>query len=157
MRVFIIYLVLAFFALSLQATIFPHMRPDLILILVCFYSLREGQMKGMVYGALVGLLIDSASGFIIGPNILSKSAAGFFFKLIRQKFFVWNMLLNTLLVCLFSIFDTILVRITLETFLGISFASRSSEMAILTVLYTTAGALIAYPLLISRGAGLKGD
>lgn len=150
MKSFILYLIIAFFALSLQATVFPHTRPDLVLVLVCFYSLREGQMKGMAYGAMTGLLVDSAGGFIIGPNILSKSIAGFLFNLIRQKFFFWNIVLNTLLITLFSIIDISLVRTCLETFLGMSFVSRPLEVSIMVVLYTTVAGLIAYPFLKSR-------
>jgi rod shape-determining protein MreD len=150
MKRFSVYLVLALFALSIQATFFPHIRPDLILVLVCFYSLREGQIKGMAYGALTGLLMDSASGFIIGPNILSKSVVGFYFNRIRQKFFLWNVFLNTLFICLFAIIDIILVRVILEVFSGLSFAMRSPEVSILSVIYTTAGSLIIYPILKER-------
>ncbi len=149
MKPFILYSIMAFFALSLQATIFPRVRPDLVLVLVCFYSLREGQMKGMVYGAVTGLLIDSVSGFVIGPNILSKSIAGFLFNLIRQKFFFWNAILNTLLIGFFSIIDILMVRISLETFTGMSFASRSAGISVMIVLYTTIAGLIVYPLLKS--------
>lgn len=150
MRVFIIYSIIAMIAVSLQSTIFPNVRPDLALILVCFYSLREGDMKGMVFGALVGLLIDSASGSLIGPNILSKSIAGFFFNIIRQKFFFWNVLLNTVLIAIFSIIDILIVRISLEVFLGISFSSMALEITIVAILYTTIAGLIAYPILKPR-------
>jgi len=150
MRRFLLYLILAFLALSIQATLFPHVRPDLVLVLVCFYSLREGQVKGMAYGALTGLLMDSASGFILGPNILSKSIAGFYFNRIRQNLFLWNPLLNTLFICVFAIIDILLVRGILEIFLGLSFAMRSSEVTILSVIYTTAGGLIIYPILRER-------
>lgn len=146
MKGFVFYIILALFVLSIQATIFPHVRPDLVLVLVCFYSLREGQMKGMAYGAVTGLLIDSASGFIIGPNILSKSVAGFLFSLIRQKFFFWNAPLNTLLIGLFSIIDIFIVKISLEIFMGMSFASRASGISIMVILYTTIAGLITYPV-----------
>ncbi|GAB4538160.1 MAG: hypothetical protein Fur0020_06980 [Thermodesulfovibrionia bacterium] len=144
MRVFIVYIIIAMLAISLQSTIFPHIKPDLALILVCLYSLRGGEIRGMVLGAIVGLLIDSVSGFIIGPNILSKSIVGFLFNIIRQKFFFWNAFLNTLMVAIFSIIDTFIVRITLEAFLGVSFSSMALKTAIIAVLYTTMAGLIAY-------------
>jgi len=156
MRLFIIYMILAFFALSFQATFFPHVKPDLVLILVCFYSIRKGQVKGMLYGALSGFLIDSASGFIIGPNILSKSIVGFFFSFIRQKFFLWNVFLNTLLIFLFSIVDILLVRAVLEIFSGVSFALRSSWIMVLSVLYTTSAGVAVYPIFMVKQAGVKG-
>lgn len=151
MRAFIIYIAIAIIAISLQSTIFPHIKPDLALILVCFYSLREGEIKGMALGAVTGLLIDSVSGFIIGPNILSKSITGFLFNFIRQKFFFWNVFLNTLLIAIFSIVDMLIVRISLEAFLGLSFSPRVLEMAVMTVLYTSTVGLISYPILKPQG------
>lgn len=58
--------------------------PDLLLILVVWVALMEGQFMGTVAGFACGLLFDSVSGDVIGTNALAKTIAGFvagyFFK-----------------------------------------------------------------------------
>lgn len=147
MRAFLFYLFLALLFLSVQATIFKVTKPDFVLVLVCFYSLKYGQARGATYGALTGLLIDSASGFILGPNILSKFLTGFMIISIRQKLFQWNIIISTLLIAIFSLADIFLVYICLKTFAGISFVNRPLRISIMQIVYTTAVGFILYPLL----------
>lgn len=58
--------------------------PDLLLILVVWVAMTEGQFMGTVAGFACGLLFDSVSGDVIGTNALAKTIAGFiagyFFK-----------------------------------------------------------------------------
>ena len=89
MKKFLLYLFLAYVALSVQAIFFENVKPDLVLILVCFYAVRHGQLKGVAYGALTGLLIDTAGGFILGPHIVSKSLAAFLIRSVRENIFQW--------------------------------------------------------------------
>ncbi len=147
MRAFLFYLFLALLFLSVQATIFKVTKPDFVLVLVCFYSLKYGQTRGVTYGALTGLLIDSASGFILGPNILSKFFIGFMITSIRQKLFQWNIITSTLLIAIFSLADIFLVYICLKTFAGISFVNRPLGILIMQIVYTTAVGFMLYPLL----------
>jgi rod shape-determining protein MreD len=147
MKAFLFYFFLALLFLSVQATIFKVTKPDFVLVLVCFYSLKYGQTRGVTYGALTGLLIDSASGFILGPNILSKFLTGFMIISIRQKLFQWNIIISTLLIAIFSLADIFLVYICLKTFAGISFVNRPLRISIMQIVYTTAVGFILYPLL----------
>lgn len=151
MKAFSLYLLIALLAISVQATLlFKVTRPDFVLVLVCFYSLKYGQIKGMTYGALTGLLIDSASGFILGPNILSKALTGFFMSSVRQRLFQWNAFISTAVIGLFSFIDIFLVYICLETFANISFFNRPLGISIMQVVYTTGIGLILYPILNSE-------
>jgi len=145
MMVFIKYLLLALVGMSLQSVLFRTVKPDIIIILVCFYSLRYGQFRGVVYGALTGLMLDSASGIIIGPNILSKISAVFFVGFIRRKVFFWGPAFNILMVLAVSLLDIMLVRICLETFTAISYSSRLPVITIMQVVLTTVFSLIMYP------------
>lgn len=147
MKAFSLYLLIALLAISIQATLFKGTRPDFVLILVFFYSLRYGQIKGMAYGALTGLLIDSASGFILGPNIISKSLIGFLVSSIRQKLFQWNIIISTAVIVALSSVDIFLISICLETFADMSFVNRLLGISIMQVVYTTGSGLILYPLL----------
>lgn len=156
MKAFLFYFFLALLFLSVQATIFKVTKPDFVLVLVCFYSLKYGQTRGVTYGALTGLLIDSASGFILGPNILSKFLTGFMIISIRQKLFQWNIIISTLLIAIFSLADIFLVYICLKTFAGISFVNRPLRISIMQIVYTTAVGFILYPLLNPEKNGKNG-
>lgn len=154
MKTFSFYLLTALLAVSVQSTLLNNViKPDFVLILVCFYSLRHGQARGMAYGALTGLLLDSASGFILGPNILTKALAGFFIELIRQKMFRWNAFISAAIIGFFSLADIFLVYICLETFADLSFFNRPFRISIMQVVYTTVLSLFLYPFLNPQESG----
>lgn len=83
MRSDYIYPILIFIPLAIiQTTIIPLISingyvPDLILILLVFYTLKEGQMYGMLLGFVLGFLFDIFTGNVIGSSMLSKTVAGF--------------------------------------------------------------------------------
>ncbi len=144
MKTFSEYLLFAYLALAAQAIFFKGTKPDFILIIVCFYALRHGQVKGVVYGAVTGLLLDTVSGVVLGPNIISKSIAGLLISTIRSRVFQWNLLVNTLVVALLSVADIFLVYICLETFSEVSFVNRSWGISGVQIIYTTISAVILY-------------
>lgn len=147
MKTFLLYVFIALLAISIQATLFKGTKPDLILILVYSYSLRYGQIKGMTYGALTGLMIDFTSGFILGPNIISKAFIGYLTSSVRQKLFQWNIIINTVMIAVSSVFDIVLVYVNLETFADISFVNRPLEPLIMQVVSTAVIGMILYPVL----------
>lgn len=51
--------------------------PDILLILVVWVALVEGQFTGTIAGFACGLLFDAVSGEVIGTNALAKTIAGF--------------------------------------------------------------------------------
>jgi len=66
----------------LQLTVIPLLSvqgviPDLVLILLLFYTLQEGRMYGTIMGFVFGLLFDLVSGGILGSAAFSKTVAGF--------------------------------------------------------------------------------
>jgi len=147
MKIFSFYFLLALLALSIQATLFKGAKPDLILLLVFFYSLRHGHIKGMAYGALTGLLIDFASGFILGPNTMGKASIGYIVPSVKQKLFEWNVFISAAMVIIFSILDIFLVYVSLETFANISFVNRPLNLSVMQVIYTAMIGVILYPVL----------
>jgi len=150
MKAVLSYLVMGYLAIAIQATLFSGIKPDLVLVLICFYSLKFGEIKGMTYGGLVGLIIDSVNGYILGPNIVSKTLVGFLGASIRRKFFGWNLFLNTTLILLLSVIDNLIVYICLETFTTLSFSHRPLGFSILEALYTAVTGLILYPVMNYR-------
>lgn len=149
------YLFFALMGVSLQATLFQGIRPDFMLILVCCYSLKHGQNKGMAYGALTGFLIDSVNGFILGPNIFSKSMTGFLVGLIREKVFYWNVVLNTIVIIVLSLLDIFVVRICFEIFSELPINNTPLEALIFQIVYTSAFSLLMYPIFNRGDEGKK--
>jgi rod shape-determining protein MreD len=147
MKTFLVYLAAAFLAIVMQAKLFAGVKPDIVLVLVCLYSIRNRGTKGIMFGALTGMIIDSAGGFILGPNMLSKAFAGYLSASVREKFFDWNFSLNTALVFILSVIDNLLIYICFALFTDISFAERSWMPSILQVVYTTLAGIILYPVI----------
>jgi rod shape-determining protein MreD len=144
---FLFYLFLAYIALALQSLFFKGTKPDLVLVLVCIYSLRAGQTKGIAYGIVTGLLVDTAGGLILGPHILSKSVAAFLIRALRENLFQWNIYINTLMIAILSVIDIILVYTCFEFFSKVSFANRPWLIPITQVFYTAASSIILYVFL----------
>jgi len=79
---FFIPLLLFFPLLVVQTTIIPlfaflNAVPDLILILLVFYSIVNGQIYGTILGFVFGFLFDLITGSLLGSAMLSKTIAGF--------------------------------------------------------------------------------
>jgi rod shape-determining protein MreD len=147
MRGFLSYLLFAYLVLCVQAVFFKGAKPDLVLVLVCYYTLTFGRSKGILFGVAAGLIMDSASGFLLGPNIISKSLAAFFIGSIRENIFHWNVYVNTLLVAFLSIVDALWIYICFGVFSDISFVNRSWSVSVTGILFTVVAALLAYPFL----------
>ena len=66
----------------LQLTIIPFLAyhqiaPDLLLILLVYFTLMMGQLHGTILGFIFGFLFDIFSGGIIGSAMFSKTLSGF--------------------------------------------------------------------------------
>ncbi|MBI4654213.1 MAG: rod shape-determining protein MreD [Nitrospirae bacterium] len=161
MKSFLIYLVMALLSIVIQATLFSGIKPDIVIILICFYSIKFGQINGMIYGALTGVIIDSISGFAIGPNIISKTLAGFFSASIRQKFIGWGLFLNTAMIIFISIIDILVVYTGFKIFTPLdskhltgftttSFTEGHLIPLVLHVLYTAIMSMLLYFIMIKK-------
>ena len=135
----------------IQAVFFHGARPDIVMVLVCLYTLKYGQAKGVALGVIAGLLIDTANGFILGPNILSKAMVAFLTGTIKDNLFQWNAFINALVVTILSVADIFLIFISLEIFSKASFLNRSWESLVIQVIYTLMASIVLYPLLIRPG------
>ncbi len=148
MRPFLIYLFFIYCSLTIQAVFIHGARPDIVMVLVCLYTLRHGQVRGVALGVCAGLLIDTANGFILGPNILSKAMVAFLTGTIKDNLYQWNAFINALVVTVLSVVDIFLIFITFEIFSKVSFLGRSWDNLILQVLYTLVTSMVLYPLVI---------
>ena len=158
MKKFLLYLALAYLALFVQAIFFKGVSPDLVIILVCTYSLKYGYAKGAAYGALTGLIIDTMGGFLLGPNIISKSLAAFLIWMVRGKIYQWSMFANTIMIAFLVIVDILIVYICHEIFLEGSFTTRLWAVFPRELIFTIAASLVAYNLFsLNNDSGLRQD
>jgi rod shape-determining protein MreD len=79
---YILPLILFFPLLIVQTTLIPLISingvvPDLLLILLVFYAVKEGQIYGTVLGFIFGFFFDLITGSLLGSSMLSKTLAGF--------------------------------------------------------------------------------
>lgn len=68
--------------LIFQMTVIPFLAfngisPDLILILLVFYTIRNNQMYGTLTGFVFGGICDLAFGTILGSTMITKTLSGF--------------------------------------------------------------------------------
>lgn len=81
-RDYIFLLIIFIPVLILQLAIVPlisldSFSPDLIILLLVYFTLLKGQLFGTVTGALFGLTFDLVSGNLLGLAMFSKTIAGF--------------------------------------------------------------------------------
>lgn len=81
-REYISTLILFIPLLVIQVTLIPlisidYFAPDLILILIVYFTLTQGQLAGTIAGALFGVIFDLASGGLLGAAMFSKTLAAF--------------------------------------------------------------------------------
>ena len=135
----------------IQSVFFHGARPDIVMVLICIYTLNYGLGKGVALGAIAGLLIDTANGAMLGPNILSKAMLAFLTGAIKDNLYQWNAFINALVVAVLSIVDIFLIFVSLEVFSKASFFNRSWESSIMQVIYTLIASIVLYPLLTGPG------
>ena len=71
--------VIYFFPVLLtQVLVVPYLElngivPDLILILIVFYTLKFGQLYGIILGFILGGITDFSTGSILGSSMFTKT------------------------------------------------------------------------------------
>lgn len=92
--------------------------PAPTVLLVYYVGLRKGPVKGLLFGALLGMAADSFSGNILGPNLLSKGAVGFLSAFMTGGLFRWTPFLGLLGVSALTVVDGALSFTALALFAG---------------------------------------
>lgn len=75
-------IILFFPVLLIQTTIVPliaidTVTPDLVLVLLVYYSITQNQIYGSILGFVYGFLFDIITGSLIGSTMIAKTLAGF--------------------------------------------------------------------------------
>jgi rod shape-determining protein MreD len=79
---FIIPVILFIPLALLQLTVVPfisyqNISPDLLIILIVYYTLLNGQLFGTILGFLLGILFDLVSGGLLGSSAFAYTLAAF--------------------------------------------------------------------------------
>jgi len=136
--------VLFFPLLIIQTTVVPFISingitPDLILIMLVFYTVRNGQVYGTILGFVYGFLFDLITGSLLGSAMLSKTIAGFiagYFSNENKREIYFKTHIFVLIVFLCSVVDLIINSFFSSIDLNTSIVLLLFEQGVLPGIYT---------------------
>ncbi len=137
-------IVLFFPLLIIQTTIIPliaihGVMPDLIMVLLVYYSMRCGQIYGTALGFFYGLLFDLITGSLLGSTMFSKTLAGFiagYFSNENKRELYFKSYIFLLIVFLCSVIDLVVSAFFSSVDLNTSLVRLLFEQGILPGIYT---------------------
>lgn len=147
---YILAIVLFFPLLVIQTTIVPLIAingvvPDLIIILLVFYTLKLGQIHGTILGCIYGLLFDLITGGLLGSSMLSKTItgfiAGYFYNENKQELYLKSYIF-ALIILLCSTIDSFILSFFSTIELNTSIAVLFLEQGFLPGIYTAVFSVI---------------
>lgn len=123
---YLVLVMLAFIGILLQSTLFAHITiagvtPDIILIVVLFYSIFQGSRKGAIFGCALGLLEDIFLGRFIGMNALTKGLTAGIVGWFAQRAFKENILVPIIALFCGSLLNEIFFLLA-GTIMGLSWS-----------------------------------
>lgn len=148
--------IIIFFPLAvIQLTAVPlisinQVGPDLILVLLVYFTLSNGQVYGTVLGFVFGFLFDLISGGLLGSAMFSKTLAGFsagYFYNENKIEFNTGTLIFIAIVFVCAAIDSFAYSVLSYSGTGISVIYLIFEMSILPGTYT---AILTFPFLIFK-------
>jgi rod shape-determining protein MreD len=114
---YLLWAVVTFLTFGIQGSLsFFDITPKFTVILACYAGIREGEAKGLFIGSLIGIIEDSFSGTLLGPNLLSKGLVGYLAAFLYSKFFVWTPVLGILTIMVLTMADSIVVYMSRSIF-----------------------------------------
>jgi|GEM_PF-1538488 len=159
-KLFLTFQVLA--VIFMQIIIVPYVavdgiKPDLVLILVVFISLRRGWFQGAMVGLASGLFIDLGTTMPLGTSALSKMLVAVFVGLIESKIFKEHRFTRIALCFIASLIDASIMLLLLKAADLVSISAGMAGNAIISAVDTafTAGIVGLFhryrmPLFLSR-------
>lgn len=147
---YILAIILFFPLLIIQSTIIPLISiagiiPDLILILLVYFTLRLGQMHGTILGFVYGFLLDLITGNIFGSAMIAKTTSGFvagYFYNENKLDIYFKSVLFSLIVLLSATIDSFIFSFFSSVELEKSIALRFFEQGIFPGIYTAVISLV---------------
>lgn len=114
-KIILLLIIFSAFLLESRISIFGA-QPDLAAAIAYYFGLKNGETKGMLFGSFIGLIGDSLSGGILGPNILGKGMVGFLSAFMSGSFFRWTPVLGVIGISLLTALNGIIVFLSKTLF-----------------------------------------
>lgn len=141
---YITSILLFFPLLIIQITIVPLIAingiiPDLLIILLVYYTLRLGQLEGTIIGFTYGLFYDLITGGLLGSSMLSKAITGFivgYFFSENKKDIYFKSYVFPLIVLLGSTVDSFILSFFTTVELNTNMAGLFIQQGLLPGIYT---------------------
>lgn len=140
---------------ALQLAVIPLMTvfdiaPNLILILVIYYTLIYGQIFGIILGFILGLLFDLISGGMLGASALALTVsaflAGYFYN--ENKIDINTAsLLFIIILFLCGVINSFIYSVIMTDNPDVNFLNLILEIGILPGLYTS---ILGLPIIIFK-------
>ncbi len=107
---------------------FRGVKPDFILLLVFVFGFKFGETRGLIFGALSGLILDIYSGSIIGPHFLSKGVAGYGAAWFPGIFFRENRFIITVCMIFLTLLDGAILEAVFNSYSPLGGPNMSSVL-----------------------------
>jgi len=146
-------IILFFLIVIVQLTIIPFIAigaivPNLLIILLVFFTLKNGQIYGTILGSILGLLYDIVTGGFLGSTMfsltLSGFVAGYFYSDTRQEFYTTTYFF-LLIVFITSFANSFLTLLLSSAEIKLSTSALILEQGVLPSIYTS---IISLPILL---------
>ncbi|MBN2572214.1 MAG: rod shape-determining protein MreD [Ignavibacteriales bacterium] len=128
---------------------FSYIAPDLIVILLIYFTLLYGQIYGTVLGFILGFLVDILTGGILGAGMFTKTLTGFitgYFYNENKIHFNTSTLLFVFIIFIISTLDSFIYAL-ITSQLEVSIAFLFFENGLLSGFYT---AVFSLPIILLR-------
>ena len=110
-----IFIIIMVFIIQGSVSLY-YVTPNLTVALAYYAGVKLKEVKGLFLGGFIGIMEDSLTGILLGPNLLSKGLIGYFASFMYSRFFLWTPVLGIMSVFLFTFVDGLIVYITRSIF-----------------------------------------
>jgi rod shape-determining protein MreD len=147
------YVATAAIALLLQTTVFHALTagrviPDLVLVLCVYLGMHEHNVGGAAGAFLLGYLLDSFSGSVVGLNAFAMTTVYLVVYLISRRLWMDNAFANIAMVVLATVLKGLALAAALAAYLSIDRVSLgAAEVLVAEALLAAAFTPIVFALL----------
>lgn len=142
---YLLWTTIIFFTFIIQGSVsIFDVTPNLTAVLAYYAGIRKKEVKGMFFGSLIGIVEDSLSGALLGPNLLSKGLVGYFSSFVYSRFFIWTPLLGIISISALTLIDSTIIFVSKSIFdrMPVSIGAAIFIVAIQSLLNAPLGILL---------------
>lgn len=143
--IYLLWAVITFFILIIQSSVsLFDVAPNLTVVLASYAGIRKGEVKGMFFASLIGIIEDSLSGAFLGPHLLSKGLIGYLSSFIYRNLFIWTPMLGIISISVLTLMDGFVVFILRSIFdkMPVSFGAAAFIITIQSLFNAPLGILL---------------